>query len=410
MFGVFTFGICQAGGAGKVLAEWVTEGATEWDMWSCDPRRFTGFEDPDYCVKKGMEVYGHEYAIHFPHHSWPEGRMKRLSAVHDRTAVLGAQFGPYNGWERALWYARPGDDTSGDAQRTWDREGPWFGAVREECEAVRDACGILDLPGFSRFRVTGAGTVAWLSAQITGKVPNVGRLGLAYFSDEKGRIVTEMSVARIAEDEVLLITAATAQVHDREWLLATLPKGLSLVDESEAWSTQILTGPKARDVLVAAGAEADLTKGWLTWQNAQVAGREVFLMRVSFAGELGWEIHSRVEDTPAVWEILLRAGRGHGLRPFGMFISFGNASGKVLPFDLGILGAKGSLKITRPTLFTHTADPVACQQMARDLFNKVASGAVKIRIDQRFPLDRVADAHRALEARETTGSTILTLR
>jgi dimethylglycine dehydrogenase len=316
---VFTFGICQAGGAGKVLAEWVTEGATEWDMWSCDPRRFTGFEDPDYCVKKGMEVYGHEYAIHFPHHSWPEGRMKRLSAVHDRTAALGAQFGPYNGWERALWYARPGDDTSGDAQRTWDREGPWFGAVREECLAVRDACGILDLPGFSRFRVTGAGTVAWLSAQITGKVPNVGRLGLAYFSDEKGRIVTEMSVARIAEDEVLLITAATAQVHDREWLLATLPAGLSLVDESEAWSTQILTGPKARDVLVAAGAEADLAKGWLTWQLARIAGAEVVLMRVSFAGELGWEIHSRVADTAAVWDAVMAAGLPLGLRPFGMF-------------------------------------------------------------------------------------------
>jgi NADPH2:quinone reductase len=93
-----------------------------------------------------------------------------------------------------------------------------------------------------------------------------------------------------------------------------------------------------------------------------------------------------------------------------MMISFGSASGKVPPFDLGLLAAKGSLKLTRPTLFTHTADPVACQQMARDLFDKVTSGAVHIRVDQRFPLDRVADAHRALEARETTGSTILTLR
>jgi NADPH2:quinone reductase len=98
------------------------------------------------------------------------------------------------------------------------------------------------------------------------------------------------------------------------------------------------------------------------------------------------------------------------LRPLGMMISFGSASGKVPPFDIGTLAAKGSLKLTRPTLFTHTADPVACQQMARDLFGKVASGVVRIRIDQRFPPDRVADAHRALVARETTGSTILTLR
>lgn len=315
---VFTFGICQAGGAGKVLAEWVTEGATEWDMWSCDPRRFTGFEDPDYCVKKGMEVYGHEYAIHFPHHVWPEGRMKKLSAVHDRTAALGAQFGPYNGWERALWYAAPGDDVSEEAQRTWDREGPWFRAVKAECEAVRDAAGILDLPGFSRFRLTGAGAADWLSRQITGRLPAVGRLGLAYFADDKGRIVTEMSVARLGEDELMLITAATAQLHDGDWLRRHLEPGLSLLDETADWSTQILTGPKAREIL-AGCSDADLAKGWLTHQTARIAGAEVLLMRVSFAGELGWEIHSRPADAARVWDAVMAAGAPLGLKPFGMF-------------------------------------------------------------------------------------------
>ena len=315
---VFTFGICQAGGAGKVLAEWVTQGATEWDMWSCDPRRFTGFEDQDYCIAKGLEVYGHEYAIHFPHHVWPEGRGKKLSAVHDRTAALGAQFGPYNGWERALWYARAGDDTTHDAQRTWARKGPWFEAVKAECEAVRDHAGILDLPGFSRFLLTGAGAADWLSAQITGKLPSVGRLGLAYFADEAGRIVTEMSVARLAEDEILLITAATAQLHDRGWLEQHLIAGLSLRDMSDQWSTQILTGPKSREIL-AQVSDADLSKGWLTWQNAKVAGRDVFLMRVSFAGELGWEIHSKLSDTPTIWDAVMAAGKPLGLMPFGMF-------------------------------------------------------------------------------------------
>ncbi len=315
---VFTFGICQAGGAGKVLAEWVTEGATEWDMWSCDPRRFTGFEDAEYCVKKGMEVYGHEYAIHFPHHAWPEGRDKKLSAVHEATKAMGAQFGPYNGWERALWYARSGDDVAEESQRTWDREGPWFQAVKAECEAVRDAAGILDLPGFSRYMLTGAGAADWLSAQVTGKLPSVGRLGLAYFADDKGRIVTEMSVARMGEDAFLLITAATAQAHDKEWLLRHLAPGLSLQDVTEAWSCQILTGPKSREIL-AACSEADLTKGWLTFQTARIAGAEVYLFRVSFAGELGWEVHSRVADTPKVFAAVMAAGKPLGLKPFGMF-------------------------------------------------------------------------------------------
>ena len=315
---VFTFGICQAGGAGKVLAEWITEGATEWDMWSCDPRRFTGFEDAAYCVEKGMEVYGHEYAMHFPHHAWPAGRGRKLSAVHDRTKSLGAQFGAYNGWERALWYARAGDDVSEAGTQTWDREGPWFAAVKAECEAVRDAAGILDLPGFSRFVVKGAGVADWLARQITGKVPKVGRLGLAYFADDKGRIVTEMSVARLAEDEVLLITAATAQAHDRDWLLRHLEARLTLADHTADWSTQILTGPKSREIL-AAVSDADLAKGWLTFQTAHVGGAGVFLMRVSFAGELGWEIHSRVADTPLVYDAVMAAGASHGLRPFGMF-------------------------------------------------------------------------------------------
>ena len=315
---VFTFGICQAGGAGKVLAEWITQGATEWDMWTCDPRRFTGFEDQDYCIAKGMEVYGHEYAMHFPHHAWPAGRGKKLSAVHTQVAAQGAQFGAYNGWERALWYARAGDDVSEAGTQTWDRRGPWYQAVKAECEAVRDAAGILDLPGFSRFLIKGAGVADWLARQITGKVPNVGRLGLAYFADDMGRIVTEMSAARLAEDEILLITAATAQAHDRDWIARHLGAGLTMSEATDQWSCQILTGPKSREIL-AQVSDADLTKGWLTLQTAQIAGAEAFLFRVSFAGELGWEIHTRLADTPGVYKAVMVAGAPLGLKPFGMF-------------------------------------------------------------------------------------------
>lgn len=317
---VFTFGICQGGGAGKVLAEWITEGATEWDMWSCDPRRFTGHEDHAYCVAKGMEVYGHEYAIHFPHHVWPAGRNQKLSPVHDRLSALGAKFGAYNGWERANWYARPGDDTSEAAQQTWKREGPWFGAVRAECEAVRDAAGLLDLPGFARFRVSGAGARAWLETMITGAVPAPGRLGLAYFADEKGRIITEMSIMALDADLFFLITASAAQSHDHDWLTTHLPQGsqITINDMTDAFACQIITGPLSRTIL-AQVTDADLQKPWLTHQSAQIAGHWCQLVRVSFAGELGWEIHTKTEDTPAIWDAVFAAGQPHGLRPFGMF-------------------------------------------------------------------------------------------
>lgn len=317
---VFTFGICQAGGAGKVLAEWVTEGETEWDMWSCDPRRYTSFAaDMDYCVAKGMEVYGHEYAMHFPKHAWPAGRDRKLSPIHDRIKALGAQFKPYNGWERAMWYAKPGDDTSQEATQTWNREGPWRPRIEEECRAVTEAAGILDLPGFSRFRVKGAGATAWLSSLVTGKVPKPGRIGLAYFADDKGRIVTEMSVMMLDEDFFFLITAATAQWHDLEWLQKHRPTdaAFTIDDVTDAFSCQILSGPNSR-AIVAAVTEADLSKPWLTHQSAQIAGRWCQLVRVSFAGELGWEIHTKVEDTAPVFDAVWSAGQKHGLKPFGM--------------------------------------------------------------------------------------------
>ena len=318
---VFTFGIAQAGGAGKVLAEWVTQGRTEWDMWSCDPRRFTAFaSEPDYAVAKGMEVYGHEYAIQFPRHAWGAGRDRKRSPLHDRMAALGAQFAAYNGWERATWYARPGDDTSDTATQTFDRAGPWEPRVREECLAVRDAAGILDLPGFSRFKLQGAGARAWLSGLITGIVPKPGRIGLGYFADKDGRIVTEMSIMALGEDFFFLITAAVAQSHDFEWLTRHWPSdtAMTLADVTDSFSCQILTGPKAREIL-ADVTDADLSASWLSHQSCQIAGRWLQLVRVSFAGELGWELHTKTDDTLAIFDAVWAAGQAHGLKPFGMF-------------------------------------------------------------------------------------------
>ena len=317
---VFTFGIAQAGGAGKVLAEWVVDGGTEWDMWTCDPRRFTDYADQDHTLAKAMEVYGHEYAMHFPHHAWPAGRGKRLSPVHDRIRDLGAEFGAYGGWERANWFAHPGDDTSESATQTWTRDGPWFPRIREECLAVRDAAGILDLPGFSRFQVRGPGGSQWLRSLVTGALPRVGRVGLVYFADERGRIVTEMSVTRLGEDEMLLITAAAAQWHDRDWLESHLPAGsaIAIEDRTEDFACQILSGPRSREILGKV-SDADLDRPWLDWRRCRIAGREVLLLRVSYVGELGWEIHTRVADTPVVFDAVRDAGSAHGLRPFGMF-------------------------------------------------------------------------------------------
>ena len=311
---VFTFGIAQGGGAGKVLAEWITEGQTEWDMWSCDPRRYTDYTNQAYCVAKGMEVYGHEYGMHFPWHEWPAGRDQKLSPVHDRLLKLGGVMGAYNGWERANWFAKPGDDTSEETTQTWNRAGPWEARIREECEAVRDACGVLDLPGFSRFWLQGEGADNWLRGFCTGGIPKVGRMNLIYISDTRGRIVTELSCIRLGEDNFVLITAASAQWHDGELIRKSVPEGVNVRETTTERDTLVVTGPTSRAVL-AGISDADLEQGWLTHQWATVAGQKAFLIRVSFAGELGWEIHAENAVMPAIYDAVLAAGA----KPFGMY-------------------------------------------------------------------------------------------
>jgi len=317
---VFTFGIAQGGGAGKVLAEWIIEGQTQWDMWSCDPRRFTGMSAPSYCVEKALEVYGNEYAIQFPRRVWMAGRNIKLSPIHDFLKQQGAQFAPYNGWERATWFAKEGDDISPEASLTFRNDGAWQQRIKEECLAVRDQAGLLDMPGFARFCVKGEGARAWLATLSTSAIPKPGRLGLAYFADEMGRLVTEMSIMALDENAFMLIGAAAAQGHDGDWLKQHLPpvSAIQIKDVTQNYHCQILSGPNARKIL-APICQADLSKGWLTHQQTTIRGLQCRLVRVSFAGELGWEIHSAVEDAAAIFEAIWAGGERFGLKLFGMW-------------------------------------------------------------------------------------------
>ena len=366
---VFTFGIAQAGGAGKVLAEWIAHGQTEWDMWSCDPRRYTDYTDRDYCIEKGMEVYGNEYAMHFPWHEWPAGRDRKLSPAHARVKELGGVMGAYNGWERANWFAHPGDDTSEASTFTWNREGPWSVRIREECEAVRDGCGVLDLPGFTRFCIKGAGADDWLRGFVTGGLPKIGRMNLVYVADSRGRIVTEFSCLRLAEDDFVLITAAAAQWHDGELVRGSVPEGVSVTETTTERDALLVAGPKSREVLSGL-TDADLSMGWLSHQHCTFAGQKAFLVRVSFTGELGWEVHAENAAIPAIYDAILAAGA----KPFGMYalnslrIEKGYRAWKGdLSTDYSMLegGLERFVKFDKPQEFTGKAALLAEKQRGR---------------------------------------------
>jgi dimethylglycine dehydrogenase len=172
---------------------------------------------------------------------------------------------------------------------------------------------VLDLCGFSRFYLSGDGAAEWLRTQITGGLTKVGRMGLIYFADSRGRILTEMSVMRLGDDEFVLITAAAAQWHDYELLWRHLPAHLTLTDRTTEFGTLVVSGPNSRD-LFAKLSDADLSKGWLTLQEATVAGCPARMARVSYAGELGWEVHTEMENIPAVYQAVVEAGA----KPYGM--------------------------------------------------------------------------------------------
>lgn len=314
---VFSFGIIQAGGAGKICAEMIVEGEPETDCWAVDPRRFTDHVDDVYAAAKSVEVYSNEYAIHFPQIQWPAGRPAKTSPLYETFQEKGAEFGAYGGWERAEWFPKE-DDPRGPA-RSYLRP-HWSARIDDECQHIAEHAGVIDLTGFSRFEVTGDGATDWLSGLVTGKLARPGRVGLVYFASPKGKTVTEMSLTRFAENHFWLMTAAGALWHDRDWLYAQLPAdgSVKITDVTRDWGTLLIAGPKSREIIATVSGLDTATANfpWLTHQ--QIAGLEGHALRVSFVGELGWELHVPMKRLLALYDGVMSAGADHGIRDFGM--------------------------------------------------------------------------------------------
>jgi dimethylglycine dehydrogenase len=317
----FSFGIAQAGGAGKALAEWVVEGRPEWDLWPLDRRRYTAYADKAYTVEKAIEVYQNEYAPAFPFEERPAGRPRRQSLLHDRLAQAGAQFGARGGWERAVYFDRDGAVAKPTLGFRRDRN--WMPLVAAEVKAVRENVGIMDFPGFSKFELSGPGAEAWLDRLLCSRLPRLGRVRLAYALTPQGRLLSEFTVTRKAPDRFYLIAASTAEWHDDDLLTANLPRDGSVLLErlTEKLGTLIVAGPRSREVL-ARVTDADLSSGAFPWQSAReirIGADTVLALRVNYVGELGFELHAPNEVMPALYEALLRAGDDYGMRHFGLY-------------------------------------------------------------------------------------------
>ncbi|MGH8252544.1 MAG: GcvT family protein [Steroidobacteraceae bacterium] len=317
----FTFGIAQAGGAGKCIAEWVALGQPEWDMWPLDSRRYLEFANHKFTLAKAIETYQHEYDIGYPAEERAAGRPAKCSPAYQRLKDKGAHFGARGGWERAVYFTRKGEDFAG--RELSFRRPAWHAAVARECEAVQKRVAVLDLPGFTKFEVTGRGAAAWLDRMVAGVVPKPGRTALNYFCAPSGGIVTEMTLTGFAADRYWLISAAAGERHDEHWLREHLPAdgGVQIANVSAQFGTLIVVGPRSRELLSRL-TSADLSNAafpWLSTRSVEIGYARAVALRVNYMGELGWELHIPSEHLLSVYDLVWEAGADFGIGDFGLY-------------------------------------------------------------------------------------------
>ena len=316
-----SMGVMEGGGAGRFLAEWMAGGAPPSDALAIDARRFGNYADRAYRLDKAVECFGLQFAVHYPFEEREAGRPRRVTPIYQRQATAGAVFGCAYGWERPNWFARAGDDAA--APLTFDRPA-WLDAVAEECLAVRDAVGIADLSAFAKFDVTGPDAAAFLETLGANRPPSrPGRIGLTHALTPAGGVASEFTVTRLADDRFYLTSAAAAERHDEDLLRSRAGRfdGVAIANRTEDIGILAIAGPKSRDVL-AGLADADLgnaTFPWLSAREITVAGVALRALRLSYAGELGWELHAPLGDLARLYDALIAAGGPMGIRPFGVY-------------------------------------------------------------------------------------------
>lgn len=315
----FPVGITHSAAAGKTLAEWITEGEPEWDMSAWDPRRFGDWATFDYAVARACELYEHQYAIPYPHRIWKSARPVNRTPLYDRLKGKGAVFGQVAGWERAFWFET--GTVKNDGKLSFRHEA-WHDAVRAECEGVRDHVGVMDHGGFTRYEVEGPSATAFLDRVFCGAMPAVGRVRLSYMLTPRGKVWSEATIARLGDNRYLLCGPSLADQRDHDWMARFLPdSGVTLRRGSNFDAALMVMGPKSRAVLQPL-TEADLSKDaapWMSVREIRLAGAPMIALRVSYVGELGWELHMRSTDLAAVYEAIMREGRDKGMVEFGSY-------------------------------------------------------------------------------------------
>jgi dimethylglycine dehydrogenase len=313
-------GFNQGGGIGKVIAEWIIEGEPSLDVFFWDVARFGDWASKRFTQARTRYFYEHRTDIVYPFQEFSDGRPMRTFPIHDRLASAGAVFGLNFGFEYPLWFARDGEAR---ADRYGFGRGNWFEAVGEECRALRNGVGLLEISTFAKYEVSGPGSAAWLDGLLTNRLPKTpGKTVLSPMLSPKGRLIGDFTVTRLEDSRFILLGSGPMQRFHMRWFGQKLPADGSVRVEnlSARYCGLHIAGPAARELLQKL-ADGDVGANAFPF----LSGREMAIgpcpnaiaVRVSFTGELGYEIYMPAEYQRALYDELLQQGRELGIRHVG---------------------------------------------------------------------------------------------
>ncbi|MDJ0627338.1 MAG: FAD-dependent oxidoreductase [Rhodobacter sp.] len=310
-------GFSQGGGVGLALANWMTEGDPGFDVWAMDVARFGDFATQGYTNAKVRENYARRFSIRFPNEELPAARPLKTTPIYDRLKAQGAQFGAAHGLEVPLWFAPEGVTDQFSWRRSTD-----FDTVGDEVKAVRDSIGIIEISGFAKYSVTGPGAAEWLDRMLASRIPAEGRMVLAPMLKDDGRLIGDFTLARLGADEFFIAGSGIAEDYHMRWFDQHLPQdgGVKIVAHGVGLTGLSIAGPNARAVLERL-ADADVSTDAFRFMDIRrmtLGMAPALVGRVTFSGDLGYEIWLKPEYQRYVYDELMRAGADFGIRNFGL--------------------------------------------------------------------------------------------
>jgi dimethylglycine dehydrogenase len=310
-------GFCQGGGVGRCMAEWMIEGEPSIDVWAMDVARFGDFASPDWGTVKSSENYERRFVMTFPNETLPKGRRQKTTALYDRLVAKGAVMAQAFGLEQALWFANGPDDAHEDKTFRRSRAHDY---VAREVQAVREAVGCIEIANFAKHEFRGPGACAFLDRVLAGRLPKPGRMNLTPMLTPKGKLYGDLTVACLGGEHFMLFGSGAMQEAHRRWFEARLPdSGVAYQNLSDALHGIAISGPKSRALLERLVRE-DVSAQSLKFRDIRktfVGGVPAILARISFSGELGYEIYVAPQYQLRLAEAIEEAGADLGLRWYG---------------------------------------------------------------------------------------------